>query len=82
MSFDNCLRFPAMMKISPFRPNIADHRFISGLILKKEGPSLVFNVVFCSSLFVLFIIVFSALLLVPAFYYSCGILPMYDGDRP
>jgi hypothetical protein len=37
MSFDNCLRFPAMMKISPFCPNIADDRFISGLILRKEG---------------------------------------------
>ena len=48
----------------------------------RVAPSLVFNVVFCSSLFVLFIIVFSALLLVTAFYYSCGILPMYDGDRP
>jgi hypothetical protein len=37
MSFDNCLRFPAMMKISTFCPNIADDRFISGLILKIEG---------------------------------------------
>ena len=37
MSFDNCLRFPAMMKISTFSPNIADNRFISGLILKIEG---------------------------------------------
>jgi hypothetical protein len=36
----------------------------------------------CSERVVLFIIVFSALLLVPAFYYSCGILPMYDGDKP
>jgi hypothetical protein len=33
MSFDNCLRFPAMMKISTFGPNIADDRFI----LKIEG---------------------------------------------
>jgi DNA-binding FadR family transcriptional regulator len=36
MSFDNCLRFTAMMKISTFCSNIADDRFISGLILKIE----------------------------------------------
>ena len=33
----NRLRFPAMMKISTFCSNIADDRFISGLILKIEG---------------------------------------------
>jgi hypothetical protein len=37
MSFDNCLRFPAMMNISTFCPNIAEDRFIFGLILKIEG---------------------------------------------
>jgi predicted DNA-binding protein YlxM (UPF0122 family) len=37
MSFDNCLRFSAMMKISTFCSNIADDRFISGLLLKIEG---------------------------------------------
>jgi hypothetical protein len=31
------LRFPAMMKISTFCPNMADDRSISGLILKIEG---------------------------------------------
>jgi hypothetical protein len=37
MLSDNCLRFPAMMNISTFCSNIADDRFISGLILKIEG---------------------------------------------
>jgi hypothetical protein len=37
MSFDKCLRFPAMMKISTVCPSRADDRFISGLILKIEG---------------------------------------------
>jgi hypothetical protein len=37
ITFDNCLCFPAMMKISTFCPNIADDRFISSLISKIGG---------------------------------------------